>query len=196
MLSEQKIVVTGNLSLEKVEKYLKRVFWQSLGTYLSEQEKDKLAEEIKLHTPRNFKAFVDTKLIFWNGPEGKLTLRPDDLVFQLCDPVTIKVGSDSEKSDSQAPPESDDSDFLLSPLDESRPNDEIEDRKVLLARSVNDLHLSIRSRKCMIRLGINTLGDLIKKTESELCSCKDFGAVPRDEMKEKLAMFGLKLRDE
>ncbi len=68
--------------------------------------------------------------------------------------------------------------------------------QALLSRSISDLNLSVRARKCMIRLGINTLGDLIRYTGDELLECKNFGVTSLNEVREKLRQFNLKLRGE
>jgi len=70
------------------------------------------------------------------------------------------------------------------------------DQQALLGRPVTDLNLSVRARKCMIRLGINTLGDLIRYSGDELLECKNFGVTSLNEVREKLRQFGLKLRGE
>jgi DNA-directed RNA polymerase subunit alpha len=64
----------------------------------------------------------------------------------------------------------------------------------LLSRSVDDLQLSARGRKCMEKLNVRTLGDLAQKTEEDLLNCKNFGQTSVDQVKLKLAKFGLKLR--
>ena len=43
-------------------------------------------------------------------------------------------------------------------------------------------------------LGIMTIGDLATRTEAELMGVKNFGATSLDEIKERLASFGLELR--
>ncbi len=70
------------------------------------------------------------------------------------------------------------------------------DQQALLNRPVSDLNLSVRARKCMARLGINTLGDLIRYSADELLECKNFGVTSLNEVVNKLAAFGLKLRGE
>lgn len=70
------------------------------------------------------------------------------------------------------------------------------DQQALLNRPVSDLNLSVRARKCMARLGINTLGDLIRYSADELLECKNFGVTSLNEVRDKLAAFGLKLRGE
>lgn len=70
------------------------------------------------------------------------------------------------------------------------------DEQALLARPVADLNLSVRAKKCMTRLGITTIGDLIRYTGDELLDCKNFGVTSLNEVREKLAEHGLKLRGE
>lgn len=65
----------------------------------------------------------------------------------------------------------------------------------LLSRPIDDLQLSARGVKCMEKLNIRTLGDLIQKTEADLLSCKNFGQMSVKQVKDKLAKFGLKLRE-
>jgi DNA-directed RNA polymerase subunit alpha len=63
------------------------------------------------------------------------------------------------------------------------------------AKPVTDLELSVRSRKCMQRLGIATIADLCERSEDALLACKNFGQTSLNEIKQKLANLGLKLKD-
>jgi DNA-directed RNA polymerase subunit alpha len=64
----------------------------------------------------------------------------------------------------------------------------------MLARSVNELQLSVRARKALALLNIQTIGDLCLRTEAELMGVKNFGMTSLLEIKEKLAEMGLSLR--
>jgi DNA-directed RNA polymerase subunit alpha len=64
----------------------------------------------------------------------------------------------------------------------------------VVAKSVADLELSVRSRKALQRLNINTLGELASRTEDELLGCKNFGQTSLNEIKQQLTSFGLNLR--
>jgi len=64
----------------------------------------------------------------------------------------------------------------------------------VLGKSVADLELSVRSRKALQRLNINSLSDLAARTEDELLGCKNFGQTSLNEIKQQLASFGLGLR--
>lgn len=68
------------------------------------------------------------------------------------------------------------------------------DEQALLGRPIADLNLSVRARKCMIRLGISTIAELIRHTGDELLECKNFGVTSLNEVREKLTVHGLKLR--
>jgi len=70
------------------------------------------------------------------------------------------------------------------------------DEQAMLSRPVAELNLSVRARKCMIRLGINTIGELLRRTGDDLLECKNFGVTSLNEVREKLALVGLKLRGE
>jgi DNA-directed RNA polymerase subunit alpha len=63
-----------------------------------------------------------------------------------------------------------------------------------LNKSVADLELSVRSRKALQRLNINSLGELAARTEDELLGCKNFGQTSLNEIKQQLASFGMGLR--
>jgi DNA-directed RNA polymerase subunit alpha len=64
----------------------------------------------------------------------------------------------------------------------------------VLNKSVSDLELSVRSRKALQRLNINTIGELAGRTEAELLGCKNFGQTSLNEIKQQLGSFGLALR--
>jgi DNA-directed RNA polymerase subunit alpha len=66
--------------------------------------------------------------------------------------------------------------------------------QAVLVKPVSDLNLSVRARKCMNRLGINSLGELIQRTADELLEAKNFGMTSLNEVREKLRQYGLSLR--
>jgi DNA-directed RNA polymerase subunit alpha len=69
-------------------------------------------------------------------------------------------------------------------------------QQALLGRTVSDLNLSVRARKCMTRLGIASLGELVLRTPDELLESKNFGVTSLNEVRGKLAELGLKLRND
>ncbi|MBL8724168.1 MAG: tetratricopeptide repeat protein [Planctomycetes bacterium] len=66
-------------------------------------------------------------------------------------------------------------------------------RNKLLRTPINDFELSVRSRNCLAKMNIKSLGDLVKKTEAELLSYKNFGETSLGEIKEILKNKGLRL---
>ncbi|MEX1016747.1 MAG: DNA-directed RNA polymerase subunit alpha C-terminal domain-containing protein [Phycisphaeraceae bacterium] len=63
----------------------------------------------------------------------------------------------------------------------------------LLDTPVTDFELSVRTRNALRKMNIRTLGDLLKVTEAELRSFKNFGDASLDEIKTMLAQRGLRL---
>ena len=61
---------------------------------------------------------------------------------------------------------------------------------------IEELELGVRSYNCLKREGIQTVGDLVTKTEAELLNIPNFGKKSIDEVKEKLDERGLSLRGE
>lgn len=62
-----------------------------------------------------------------------------------------------------------------------------------LNRSVEELELSVRSYNCLKNAGIQTIGELVTKSESEMLRTKNFGRKSLNEIKEILAGLGLGL---
>jgi DNA-directed RNA polymerase subunit alpha len=61
---------------------------------------------------------------------------------------------------------------------------------------IEELELGVRSYNCLKRAGIQTVGDLISKSEAELNAIPNFGKKSIDEVIETLAARGLNLRDD
>jgi len=61
---------------------------------------------------------------------------------------------------------------------------------------IEELELGVRSYNCLKRAGIQTVGDLISKSEGELNAIPNFGKKSIDEVIETLHTRGLGLRDE
>jgi DNA-directed RNA polymerase subunit alpha len=59
---------------------------------------------------------------------------------------------------------------------------------------IEELELGVRSYNCLKRVGIETIGDLVVKTENELAAIPNFGKKSVEEVKETLAAHGLTLR--
>src|ERR1700675_347770 len=61
----------------------------------------------------------------------------------------------------------------------------------VLNRSVEELELSVRSYNCLKNANIQTIGDLVQKTEAEMLRTKNFGRKSLNEIKEILSGLGL-----
>lgn len=64
----------------------------------------------------------------------------------------------------------------------------------LMVMSIEDMDLSVRSYNCLKRAGINTVEDLIKKTEEDMLKVKNLGRKSLDEVIHKLESLGLGLK--
>jgi DNA-directed RNA polymerase subunit alpha len=63
----------------------------------------------------------------------------------------------------------------------------------VLNRSVEELELSVRSYNCLKNANIQTIGELVQRTEAEMLRTKNFGRKSLSEIKEILAGMGLQL---
>ena len=66
----------------------------------------------------------------------------------------------------------------------------------MLELTIEELDLSVRSFNCLKRANINTVEDLISKTEDEMMKVRNLGRKSLEEVINKLAMMGLHLADE
>ena len=69
-------------------------------------------------------------------------------------------------------------------------------KEKILEMTIEDLDLSVRSFNCLKRAGINTVDDLINKSEEEMMKVRNLGKKSFDEVKEKLESLGFKLSSE
>ncbi|MBS0202690.1 MAG: tetratricopeptide repeat protein [Planctomycetes bacterium] len=68
--------------------------------------------------------------------------------------------------------------------------------QAMLSRPVSDLNLSVRARKCMARLAITSLSELVQRSPDELLATKNFGVTSLNEIRQQLAEMNLKLRND
>ncbi len=64
----------------------------------------------------------------------------------------------------------------------------------ILVKPVGDLQLSVRARKALQRLNIQTIGELAARSENELLGVKNFGQTSLNEIRQRLNEYGLSLR--
>jgi DNA-directed RNA polymerase subunit alpha len=75
------------------------------------------------------------------------------------------------------------------------PSPEEEEDNAVLQTSIDALNLSVRSHNCLKREGIQTVGELVTRSEADLLDIRNFGSKSIDEVKDKLYEMGLTLRD-
>ena len=63
----------------------------------------------------------------------------------------------------------------------------------VLEMTIEELDLSVRSFNCLKRANINTVEDLISKTQDEMIKVRNLGRKSLEEVEHKLAMMGLSL---
>jgi len=66
-------------------------------------------------------------------------------------------------------------------------------QEAILSRPVSDLELSVRARRCLQRLNIQTLRDLCQCSEPDLLAARNFGVTSLNEIKARLIEHGLQL---
>jgi DNA-directed RNA polymerase subunit alpha len=60
---------------------------------------------------------------------------------------------------------------------------------------IEELELGVRSYNCLKRAGIQTVGELLQRSESELAAIPNFGSKSIEEVRETLRARGLSLRE-
>jgi len=76
------------------------------------------------------------------------------------------------------------------------PPEEVDDSEKVLEMTIDDLDLSVRSFNCLKRAGINSVADLMQKSEEDMMKVRNLGRKSLDEVKKKLEELGLSLRQE
>ena len=67
-------------------------------------------------------------------------------------------------------------------------------RDKILEMSIDDLDLSVRSFNCLKRAGIDTVEDLVNRTEEDMIKVRNLGRKSLDEVIQKLHSLGLDLK--
>ena len=66
-------------------------------------------------------------------------------------------------------------------------------KEKILEMTIEELELSVRAYNCLKRASINSMAELLKKSEHDLLNIKNFGKKSSDEVIERLHHFGLDL---
>jgi DNA-directed RNA polymerase subunit alpha len=69
-------------------------------------------------------------------------------------------------------------------------------QQTVLSMTIEELDFSVRSFNCLKRAGINTVEDLISKTEDDMMKVRNLGRKSLEEVINKLESLGLALRDD
>ncbi len=77
-----------------------------------------------------------------------------------------------------------------------QPQDLSPHERAMLEAPVTDLNLSVRARKCLSRLGITALGELVSRSADELLGVRNFGVTSLNEIRAKLGEKDMKLRND
>jgi len=70
------------------------------------------------------------------------------------------------------------------------------ERDKVLEQTIEELDLSVRSFNCLKRAGINTVEDLVSRSESDMMKVRNLGRKSLDEVINKIAAMGLSLASE
>lgn len=110
--------------------------------------------------------------------DGSIT--PEDALSNsariLSDHLKLFINFDSQEEDEKV---------------ESAVDAEFERLRKILTTGVDDLELSVRSHNCLKSASIKTLGDLVRKDESELLKFRNFGRKSLSELMEIVENYGL-----
>jgi len=79
----------------------------------------------------------------------------------------------------------------LKDVGSERDGDELSSMDALLARSIDELDLSVRSANCLKNANIHTLRDLVRRSEKDMLETKNFGKKSLEELQELLSKLGL-----
>jgi len=146
-----------------------------------DEEARELYERALMHPPVNLSCVVNLGILYEDAGNYRRAMQCFDLALQ-CDPNNQRARL--FRRDASA--------ALNMYYDEDQERRE-DKRNKILRTPINDFELSVRSRNCLAKMNIRTLGDLVKKTEPELLSYKNFGETSLNEIKEILRNKGLRL---
>jgi len=121
------------------------------------------------------------KLYIWT--DGRIT--PDDALSQSAAIMTEHLMSFAEFNNQIYEIEKEEV--------EKREKSETEELERMLLMSINEIELSVRSSNCIMSANIQTIGELVQKTEGEMLKYRNFGKKSLNEIKAIIDGMGLKL---
>ncbi|MHC4478690.1 MAG: tetratricopeptide repeat protein [Planctomycetota bacterium] len=133
-------------------------------------------KKMNIHTLGDLMNITETELLAYKN-FGETSLRE---IKVILDSKGLWLGMALEEKQAQSA--------------EGSESTEEDETKELLNKPVDDLGLSVRARRCLQKLDIHTLNELVQKTDAELLGCKNFGVTSLNEIKKALTSAGLSLR--
>jgi len=85
---------------------------------------------------------------------------------------------------------------IMSSTNDIEPTEEGAATEKFINQSIEDLDLSVRSYNCLKRAGVNTVQDLLSKTQEDMLKVRNLGKKSYEEVMNKLTELGLSLREE
>lgn len=131
-------------------------------------------KKMNIHTLGDLLNITESELLSYKN-FGETSLRE---IKQILETKSLHLGQSIEESVMTVDYEE----------EAEKPEDE------MMSKSVDELQLSVRARKCLTKLNIHTLGELVRRTEAELLGCKNFGVTSLNEIKKAITAYGLSLR--
>ena len=132
-------------------------------------------KKMNIHTIGDLLNITETELLSYKN-FGETSLVE---IKQILDSKSLSLGMALEEKRNLATIDSD---------------EDFDNKNELLKKSIDELQLSVRARKCLLNLDIKTTGEVVNKTEDELLGCKNFGLTSLVEIKKVLDEMGLALR--
>ncbi len=131
-------------------------------------------KKMNIHTLGDLLNITEVELLSYKN-FGETSLRE---IKQILETKSLRLGQSIEES--------------TMPADYEEEADKPEDGT--LSKTVEELQLSVRAKKCLSKLNIRTIGELTRRTEAELLGCKNFGVTSLNEIKKAITSYGLSLR--
>jgi DNA-directed RNA polymerase subunit alpha len=181
--SYEEALETFQKALQADENHVKSMFEMALLIDLrgDEEEAINLYRKIVEKTPANVNALLNLTVLYEDKGEYQKAGDCVNLVNRLHPnhPRAIMYMRDVESS-------------KVMEVDEER--EKQKDRRTqILETPITDFELSVRSRNCLRKMNIFTIGDLMRITEAELLSYKNFGETSLTEIRAMLESKGLRL---
>ncbi len=195
-------IINGDLHIatlsDKARLYMEIVFENGRGYVTSEKNKEKMQSVIGVipvdsvyspvdkvnYTVSNFRVGQITdydKLTLEIFTDG--TIAPEDALSLSSKIITEHMNLFTDLSDDIA-----NTDIMVETKEETKDK--------VLETTIEELDLSVRSFNCLKRAGINTVADLVSKSEAEMMRVRNLGRKSLEEVVGKITSLGLEFSKE